>query len=161
MTSPRLAPQLDAAARASGRLRLLREAARRESVTAIREVESAIVEALAGDVLRLPNVLPRRMPKLCAVAVRDAHHAVAKLHDGRELLVLGEHGRLELVRLAGGELSRRATAGDDLLAEDLALVVEAASRALELHVARADRTSASYRAALALARKVRGARLDG
>lgn len=160
MTVEKLAPQIDAASQACERLALARDEARRETLVAVREVEAALTKALAGDVLRLPNILPDGYPKLTVVGVRGGRPASAVL-TGRHVLVLGERGRLEVVHLACGELARRPALDDDLVAQDLALVVEALRCALDLHVRRADRSSASYGAALALARKVRGAHLGG
>lgn len=135
-----------------------RDEARRVARLAIEAIENLLSEALAGDELRgMSNLNPPRdgrNAEFHAVQVRGKF-ADAPLTDSWSLVVT-KQGRIALARrnvATGGVDVDYDGVIDALIAEDLERVIDRVHKALDDHLVRVDRTTASYQRVIDLAKK--------
>ncbi len=161
----------DQAARASAAVVTARTAARQKVVRAIRDVESRLIAALEGDVLRgVVNLVPGDLlePYQAVRVNGDARFGIDSYlpSDGRPVLVIEKTGHLAMAWVEQGRgvvdgrphffptVGRRPVRDDELQAQDLEPLARAVRAALDRHVQRAERTARSYERAGALAARI-------
>jgi hypothetical protein len=147
---------LDRARVASAKVMTERDDARSSAVAAIRALEQRLQEAVAGDVLRGLRDLGKPYGTFHAAAVgRNLSHGIdTRVSWGKRGLYVTKDAELWTAVLEDGQLRARAVLDDELRAEDLEHVIDAARAALAQHVASCDRTAASYGRAAALAARL-------
>lgn len=163
---------IEDAGRASDDLRATRARAREDAIRAIRSMERALVEALAGETLKglrevVPGYYAARVRSAGRVGVAAPYEPLPEPRpgdgSGREVLVVNAHGCLEMARSTrafgrGVALSRDAT-DDDLLVEDVENLARLYAELLGEHVERARRSAERFGRLNAIAQRISAALL--
>lgn len=126
------------------RHRDVQERAAAQSISAIRAIESRLVEALDGERLRgLPN-LGNDEHRFHAARVRGRYASEVLPFDGREILVVDGDGWIVFAAFSRQGVVTKRALDDELLAEDVALLSERAQQILAAHLSRLERSTARY-----------------
>jgi hypothetical protein len=130
---------LFAEARASNTVLGLRKVeVRHGALSAIRDLEQRVVDVLGenGRLRGMPNLGTRRYPHY-AVRIVQTRERAPLPKDGREVLVIGACGRLEMAHqdFVKGFVSSRPVRDDELNVEDLSYFARIVAELLERHVA--------------------------
>lgn len=135
--------------------------ARTVSIQAIRALEAKLVEALGGEKIRgMPNLTGAGEP-LHAVRLNwsPRHGAGAHIpHDGREVLVLANDGRLRVARrqlsTTKSQVILRDPLDEELILEDLEPFMRVVQECLERHIASTERRIEAFSKVENLARRI-------
>lgn len=151
-----LAKLLEDARAGAEEMRAAQSDARAASVSAVRAVEAALVEALGGERLRGLPVL-HRTPVFAGARARGRR--IDGVLAEKHVLVLDEEGRLRMACTGpdGVGVATRPADDSELLAEDVEDVARAAEEVLRRHVTLLAQKAARYRALVELAGKLEAA----
>ena len=146
---------------ASQRVSVVRRRARTGAVGSIRELESALQTAIAGDTLRgMPNLNPfhGKPPVPGMRVVPAAGNPDAKVQPGRRALILSKDGTLQVMEAqSSGSTVVRDAVDEDFYAQDLDAVLHTVSVALTRHIRYAERTVENYERLIGLAESLTAA----
>ena len=174
MTDTRRIPNLIVeAGRASEVLRDTRERARVEAIAAIRAMERALLDALAGETLKgIRDIAPGyAAARVRSVGRNDVSIPYEPLPEprpgfsvGREVLVVTAYGRLDMahtLRVDQGSIvvGHRPADDPDLLIEDVEHLARLFAELLGEHVARARKTAERFGHLDAIAQRISAALL--
>lgn len=138
------------------KLSLVRDRSRAPVFAAVKRIEAALVAALDGEHLRA-YTLSRRMdeaPVLKGIRITGGH-ADGLLPVGIPQIVLRDDGMFVVATWSFAEGLRVEPAEEKhFLAEHLAIVIERTQMALQNHLVRVERTSATYAKAEHLAERL-------
>lgn len=145
---------LSSAAEQQEKATTLRGIAYGNAVAAIRALESRLLQALNGGTLRgLKNLAPGVGVPLQAARIKGSRwFGIDDVlpPDESEVLVISKTGQIcmargiDLQKLSGERWEMRPARDEDFIAQDLEPVVDAVQQALERHIVRSEKTSASY-----------------
>lgn len=125
-----------------------RESADVKARIVMRAVEARLVAALDGDTLHgLPNLIRDGASKMNALrVVAGARHGRREFleRDGKNVLVLGKHGKLLWVSAVEDEISFTGPSDNELFGWMLAPFLKTVQVALEEHLARTAKRLDSY-----------------
>lgn len=151
-----------ATADASTRIRAVRDDARLSATQVIRLIEMRVIESLHGDTIRgLSNLVAGSEPPCFAAQLQPRRYGIdhALPPDGREALTMNRRGEFVVLARYPGSLawSSRPAEDEDLRAEDLEPIVRAVQTAIERHLTRTAKRTASYASIAALSERLVGA----
>jgi hypothetical protein len=153
---------LDATRAAGERLDEVRTTAADGAVTALRELETKVQEAIGEDTLRgLVDLTPGNDERCYGAQLGSKKYGIdTELpDDGREVLCMDKHGVLRMMRRTRtpGGWCARVLNDEDIRTEHLEPATRAIQAILERHLQRTAKTQAGYEAVAALSSKLAGA----